>query len=120
MNAKCNLISGQLSELLNYRVVCKYDEPENLFYAQVFNVDFDRFDEVESKVFEYSNTHYEDLGAFCIPVMFTPKQTRECFPEYAEFSPFPPDSSFGYWKSFDVEFSICIPQYMDEEFALAA
>lgn len=76
----CRQISGQLSELLNCTVVCKYDESENLFYAQVFNVVFDRFDEVESKVFDYSNANYEQLGAFCIPVMFTPEQTRDCFP----------------------------------------
>ena len=76
----CRQISRQLSELLNYTVVCKYDEPENLFYAQIFNVVFDRFDEVESKVLDYSNANYERLGAFCIPVMFTPEQTRDCFP----------------------------------------
>lgn len=80
----CRQISGQLSELLNCPVVCKYDEPENLFYAQIFNVVFDRFDEVESKVSDYSNANYEQLGAFCIPVMFTPEQTRDWFPMYAE------------------------------------
>lgn len=69
----CKQISGQLSELLNYTVVCKYDESENLFYAQIFNV-------VESKVFDYSNANYGRLGAFCIPVMFTPEQTQDCFP----------------------------------------
>lgn len=98
MDAKCNLISGQLSELLNCTVACKYDEPENLFYAQIFNVVFDRFDEVESKVFDYSNANYERLGAFCIPVMFTPEQTRDCFPMYAEFPPFPPASCSGNWE----------------------
>lgn len=77
----CRQISRQLSELLNCPVVCKYDESENLFYAQIFDVVFDRFDEVESKVFDYSNANYERLGAFCIPVMFTPEQTRDCFPE---------------------------------------
>lgn len=76
----CRQISRQLSELLNYTVVCKYDESENLFYVQIFNVVFDRFDEVEPKVFDYSNANYEQLGAFCIPVMFTPEQTRDCFP----------------------------------------
>lgn len=76
----CRQISGQLSELLNCPVVCKYDESENLFYVQIFNVVFDRFDEVEPKVFDYSNANYEQLGAFCIPVMFTPEQTRDCFP----------------------------------------
>ena len=76
----CRQISRQLSELLNYTVVCKYDEPENLFYAQIFDVVFDRFDEVEAKVSDYSNANYERLGAFCIPVMFTPEQTRDCFP----------------------------------------
>ena len=80
----CRQISRQLSELLNYTVVCKYDEPENLFYAQIFNVVFDRFDEVESKVSDYSNANYERLGAFCIPVMFTPEETRDWFPMYAE------------------------------------
>lgn len=96
MDAKCNLISGQLSELLNYTVVCKYDEPENLFYAQIFNVVFDRFDEVESKVFDYSNANYEQLGAFCIPVMFSPEQTRECS-EHTEG--FPADSTGNEWHS---------------------
>lgn len=76
----CRQISRQLSELLNYTVVCKYDESENLFYVQIFNVVFDRFDKVESGVFDYSNANYEQLGAFCIPVMFTPEQTRDCFP----------------------------------------
>lgn len=76
----CRQISRQLSELLNYTVVCKYDESENLFYVQIFNVVFDRFDEVEPKVFDYSNANYGRLGAFCIPVMFTPEQTRDCFP----------------------------------------
>ena len=75
----CRQISRQLSELLNYTVVCKYDESENLFYAQIFNVVFDRFDEVEYGVLDYSNANYERLGAFCIPVMFTPEQTRDCF-----------------------------------------
>lgn len=76
----CRQISGQLSELLNCPVVCKYDESENLFYAQIFDVVFDRFDEVEAKVSDYSNANYERLGAFCIPVIFTPEQTRDCFP----------------------------------------
>lgn len=40
----CRQISGQLSELLNYTVVCKYDESENLYYVQIFNVVSDRFD----------------------------------------------------------------------------
>lgn len=80
----CRQISGQLSELLNCPVVCKYDESENLFYAQIFDVVFDRFDEVEAKVSDYSNANYERLGAFCIPVIFTPEQTRDCFPMYAE------------------------------------
>lgn len=121
MNAKCNLISGQLSELLNCTVVCKYDEPENLFYAQIFNVVFDRFDEVESKVFDYSNANYERLGAFCIPVMFTPEQTRDCFPMYAEFPPFPPASCSGNWKLVNARIGkIHCPQCWDEEFAFAA
>lgn len=76
----CKQISGQLSELLNYTVVCKYDESENLFYVQIFNVVSDRFDRVESEVFDYSNANYERFGAFCIPVMFTPEQTLDCFP----------------------------------------
>lgn len=80
----CRQISGQLSELLNCPVVCKYDESENLFYAQIFDVVFDRFDDVEAKVSDYSNANYERLGAFCIPVIFTPEQTRDCFPMYAE------------------------------------
>lgn len=65
----CRQISRQLSELLNYTVVCKYDESENLFYAQIFDVVFDRFDEVEAKVSDYSNANYERLGALA---MMTP------------------------------------------------
>lgn len=76
----CRQISRQLSELLNCTVVCKYDESENLFYAQIFDVVFDRFDKVEAKVADYSNANYGRLGAFCIPVMFTPEQTQDCFP----------------------------------------
>lgn len=118
MKSTCDLISKQLSDMLNCAVVCNYDEHEELFFAEIFNVDFKRFDEVESKVFKYSNENREKFGSFCIPIMFTPEQTRESIPNCMQFSPC---TDTVYWRRKEEPTSVIgNPQYLDEEFALAA
>jgi len=74
----CRRIKTDLGEVLSFPVECSYDVGEGMFFPQIYNVPFEAFDEVRAKVFDYSDRHYEELGTFCIPVIFTPEQTAEC------------------------------------------
>ena len=118
MKSTCDLISKQLSDMLNCTVVCNYDEHEELFFVEIFNVDFERFDEVESKVFEYSNENRAKFGSFCIPIMFTPEQTHESISNCVKFSPC---TDMVCWRQEEEPLHVIGNQQdLDEEFALAA
>ena len=72
----CDTISTQLFELLHYPIICEYDTQEELYFVQIFGVPFEQFDKVENIVFEYSNSHVNEFGTFCIPILYTPEQSK--------------------------------------------
>lgn len=72
--SSCDIISAQLFELLHYPIICEYDAQEELYFVQIFDVPFEQFDKVENIVFEYSNSHVNEFGTFCIPILYTTEQ----------------------------------------------
>lgn len=74
--SSCDTISTQLFELLHYSIICEYDTQEELYFVQIFGVPFEQFDKVENIVFEYSNSHVNEFGTFCIPILYTPEQSK--------------------------------------------
>ena len=70
--------------MIGYTVTCRYDVGDGLYFPNIYNVSIDDFSKVQNEVFLYSNKNHERFGTFCIPVLYTPEETRQAFPQFVE------------------------------------
>ena len=85
MDAKIfDALRAEIEKFFSVKSKVVYDHDDSMYYVCVFNTEVKRFDDVFCFVEDFYRQHENEFDHYIVPMVFTPAQTLDAYPEYAD------------------------------------